>query len=98
MIMGGVLELCARSVPIRIIQWKVGKTQEEFEILFHRGWIYLECDGVVMHPAISDAIHSKSSKRSTIYQNMYVAMSNELELYDKFPCHFLPYPGLSKEE
>ena len=27
-----------------LIQWKVGKTQEEFEILFHRGWIYLECD------------------------------------------------------
>ena len=70
-----------------LIQWKVGKTQEEFEILFHRGWIYLECDGVVMHPAISDAIHSKSSKRYTIYQNMYVAMRNELELSGSTRAH-----------
>lgn len=47
----------------------------------------MECDGVVMHPAISDAIHSKSSKRYTIYQNMYVAMRNELELSGSTRAH-----------
>ena len=70
-----------------LIQWKVGKTPEEFEILFHRGWIYLEYDGVVMHPVISDAIHGKSSKSYTIYQNMYVAMRNELELSGSTRAH-----------
>lgn len=70
-----------------LIQWKIGKSPEEFEILSYRGWIFSDYDGIVMHPVISDAIHSKSSKNYSIYQNMYAAMGNELELSGEIRPH-----------
>ena len=70
-----------------LIKWKIGKSPEEFEILSYRGWIFLDYDGVVMHPVISDAIHSRASKRYSIYQNMYIAMRNELELSGNIRPH-----------
>lgn len=70
-----------------LIEWKIGKMREDFEILSYRGWIFLDCDGVIMHPVISDAIHTKSSKQYSVYQNMYIAMGNELELLEKNKAH-----------
>lgn len=70
-----------------LIRWKVGSQCEDFEILAMKGWICLGQDGIMMHPVISDAIRSKSSMKYAIYQNMYVAMKNELELSGSIRPH-----------
>lgn len=63
-----------------LIEWKAVKCEEELELLANRGWIYLEADGVSMHPVIADAVCSKSSNSYSIYKSMIAKMVDILNL------------------
>lgn len=72
-----------------LIEWKVVKSEEELELLANRGWVYLEGDGVSMHPVIADAISSKSSNRYYIYESMITKMVDILNLPGNRRAHEL---------